>query len=407
MNKLLIILFCLPIIGFGQGWEKTIDYCESLLDAKQTNDNGYIFIGYSDNDYFLVKTNINGEEEWIRNIEILNPVQVRGKVFQTQDNGYIFFSDNGLVKSNNQGIIEWNFESSTNITDLHPTSDNNFIVLCLGEMIKIDLYGNLIWSKQINSMGWYGSISTTNDGGYISVGDSNPDDNTQKLIKYDQNGNEQWSKIYPETSEITLCGDNYDNPPRAHSIVQTNDNGFVIGDILGILKFDSNGNFEWNSCHDALLHPSADENWTFDVKQTNDGGYIATGWLNTQDFKNNIGVVLVLYKVNQFGEQEWYNYYGVSPEASDDEGSQGFSVSITNDNGFIISGTYDGYNKGYLIKTNQFGNITSTFEIPLNNPNRKLEKTVNLKGQEFKSQTNQPVIEIYDDGTIEKKVIIE
>ena len=123
-------------------------------------------------------------------------------------------------------------------------------------MIKIDLYGNLIWSKQINSMGWYGSISTTNDGGYISVGDSNPDDNTQKLIKYDQNGNEQWSKIYPETSEITLCGDNYDNPPRAHSIVQTNDNGFVIGDILGILKFDSNGNFEWNSCHDALLHPN-------------------------------------------------------------------------------------------------------------------------------------------------------
>ena len=90
---------------------KTIDYCEILLDAKQTNDNGYIFIGFSDNDYFLVKTNINGEEEWIRNIETLNPVQERGKVFQTQDNGYIF-SDNGLVKSNNQGIIEWNFESS-------------------------------------------------------------------------------------------------------------------------------------------------------------------------------------------------------------------------------------------------------------------------------------------------------
>ena len=152
----------------------------------------------------------------------------------------------------------------------------------------------------------------------------------------------------------------------------------------------------------TLYSTQTDENWTFDVKQTNDGGYIATGWLNTQDFKNNIGVILVLYKVNQFGEQEWYNYYGESPEASDDDGSQGFSVSITNDNGFIISGTYEDFNKGYLIKTNSFGNITSTFETPFTNTNNKLNKTINLKGQEIKPQTNQPVIEIYDDGTVEK-----
>ena len=34
------------------------------------------------------------------------------------------------------------------------------------------------------------------------------------------------------------------------------------------------------------------------------------------------------------------------------------------------NGVYD----VYVIKTNQFGNITSTFEIPIPNPNRKLEK---------------------------------
>ena len=65
------------IIGFGQVWGKTIDYCEILLDAKQTNDNGYIFIGFSDNDYFLVKTNIEWRRRWIRNIETLNPVRKR------------------------------------------------------------------------------------------------------------------------------------------------------------------------------------------------------------------------------------------------------------------------------------------------------------------------------------------
>ena len=53
-----------------------------------------------------------------------------------------------------------------------------------------------------------------------------------------------------------------------------------------------------------------------------------------------------------------------------------------------------------IIKTDGKGNITSTFEIPLPIPDRKLEKTVNLKGQEIKSQTNTPVIEIFDDGTV-------
>ena len=65
------------------------------------------------------------------------------------------------------------------------------------------------------------------------------------------------------------------------------------------------------------------------------------------------------------------------------------------------------YSKTYMVKTNQFGNITSTFEIPLPNPNRKLKKTVNLKGQEVKPQTNTPIIEIFDDGSVEKKLIVE
>ena len=42
-----------------------------------------------------------------------------------------------------------------------------------------------------------------------------------------------------------------------------------------------------------------------------------------------------------------------------------------------------------------------------NKANKKLKKITNLIGQEVKHQTNQPVIEIFDDGSIEKKLIIE
>ena len=61
----------------------------------------------------------------------------------------------------------------------------------------------------------------------------------------------------------------------------------------------------------------------------------------------------------------------------------------------------------YVIKTNGNGNITSTFNIPTTLSNRKLEKVVDILGRETKPQANTPFIEIYDDGSTEKKLIIE
>ena len=50
--------------------------------------------------------------------------------------------------------------------------------------------------------------------------------------------------------------------------------------------------------------------------------------------------------------------------------------------------------------------VTSTFNIPIN-PNRKLEKVVDILGKQTKPQTNIPFIEIYDDGTVEKRIVIK
>ena len=48
-------------------------------------------------------------------------------------------------------------------------------------------------------------------------------------------------------------------------------------------------------------------------------------------------------------------------------------------------------------------NTTSISEI---NTNKKLLKTIDLLGRETK-QTNQPILYIYDDGTVEKGIVIE
>jgi len=39
--------------------------------------------------------------------------------------------------------------------------------------------------------------------------------------------------------------------------------------------------------------------------------------------------------------------------------------------------------------------------------NRKLQKTVDILGRDIKPTTNTPLIEIYDDGTVEKRIVIE
>ena len=112
------------------------------------------------------------------------------------------------------------------------------------------------------------------------------------------------------------------------------------------------------------------------------------------------GLIISMYliKTNENGYKEWSKTF--------EEGFSGYSVQQTTDGGYIICG-FTKVGDVYLVKTDSQGNVTSTIELPTPTGKRELVQTTNILGQENTTIKNQPLIEIYDDGSTEKKIVIE
>ena len=389
MKKLLLLLLCVPLIGLGQGWEKTFgwsneDYNEIGYSVQQTTDLGFIITGvelytedmppYEDySDVYLIKTDSSGIEQWSKRFgeEYYNDGGY--SVQQTTDGGYVI---TGYTESFGNGSA-----------DVY--------------LIKTDANGIEQWNKTFGGTdNDYGaSVQQTTDGGYIIAGYTYSFGNGSAdvyLIKTDANGIEQWNKTFGGTST-----------DYGASVQQTTDGGYIItgetrsfgnGSVnVYLIKTDANGIEQWNQTFGGV---STDVGRS--IQQTTDGGYIITGY--TWSFGNG-SADIYLIKTDANGIEQWNKTFGGT------DNDYGASVQQTTDEGYIITGYAESFGNGddedvYLIKTDGNGNVTSEFTIPIN-PNRKLEKVVDILGRDINPEKNKPFIEIYNDGTVEKKMIIE
>ena len=163
-----------------------------------------------------------------------------------------------------------------------------------------------------------------------------------------------------------------------------------------LIKTDSNGDSIWTKKFGGIR-----DDIGYCVQQTTDGGYIICGGKQVLENNGTFSDVYLL-KTDALGNEQWSKTFG------SDYADVGRFVQQTSDGGYIITGNFWGdidQNEIYLIKTDGNGNVTSTFNIPIN-PNIKLQKTVDILGRET-NQTNQPLFYIYDDGTVEKRIVIE
>ncbi len=423
MKNIYILLFLIPTIVFGQSWEKTF-INGGGFSVHQNNDGGYTITGYTlidDNyDVYLIKTDENGDTLWTKTYGgIYNDIGYSGQ--QTTDGGYIItgcygasihYHDVYLIKTDEDGDTLWTKTYGGIYNDIgfsvQQTTDGGYIITGIHSsngidnddvyLIKTDGNGDTLWTKTYSGDFHYTdcgkSVQQSSDGGYIITGYTFiPGWYSYYylyLLKTDENGDILWTKNYKKSGNA-----------RGYSVKQTFDGGYIVtgyanSDVY-LIRTKENGDTLWTKTFGGELTDMG-----YSVLQTTDGGYIITG-MKDKDYYENTSRVFVI-KTDDNGDTSWTKSFGVN------DNNIGYQIKQTTDGGFIITGlSNDGSNNFiYLIKTDSQGNIVSTTEIPFLNPNRKLVKIVDFSGKEIiKPHKNIPFIEIYDDGTTQKKMINE
>lgn len=310
----------------------------------RTSDGGYAILGFSNsmdgelshkttnvNDYWLLKLDEGGNVLWSRTYG--GSKDDRGQsVVQTMDGGYAitgYAMSSDGDGSNNEGFHD------------------NWI-------LKLDAQGNIEWEQSFGFSGHDHSydLVQTADGGFFFVGflditAAEGDGNYGKGAttrhgvgefwgtKIDGAGNLQWRRYFGGT-----------NNDRAHAVVQANDGGFVMTGFSESDDFDisnTRGSYDFwvikiNAIGELLWERSLGGSGieiAQDIAKTADNGYVLTG--NTFSTDNEISrnhgeSDFWLVKINDNGELVWEITYGGSKfDAAE-------SVSLSSDGGFIISG---------------------------------------------------------------------
>ena len=210
------------------------------------------------------------------------------------------------------------------------------------------------------------AVRPSSDGGFIATGVTNTYDQSGLgelasygdlwLLKADSQGNEQWEKTFSSGNNLDV----------GYDVQQTDDGGYVITgwyNSLGVtpgvdttntgdvwlIKTDTQGNKQWDRTFGGSSFDTGRS-----VRQTVDGGYIIA--CDTRSFGAG-WTDAMLIKTDASGIEQWQRTYGGW------DGDHATSVQQTSDGGYMFAGFTYTYGAGttdasdtWLVKTDDSGN---------------------------------------------------
>ncbi|WP_433945653.1 hypothetical protein [Paenibacillus sp. SN-8-1] len=231
------------------------------------------------------------------------------------------------VHSDTQPIMEWSQKYGENSTakSVSPTSDGGYVMA--GEIteidystpypdsikkayiVKTDAAGKLEWEQKVTYANHESESSTaykavqTRDGGYIVTGSTDIDRQTCVfLIKLSPRGEVEWKNAYE--------GYYFQS---GQAVLETSDGGFVTtgfsagyatGADAYVLKTDAQGRKLWMKYYNF----SGDQYFS-DIIPARDGGYVAVGNVNIDEYSSGPEDFSVILKLNEQGEKVWEEFY--------------------------------------------------------------------------------------------------
>lgn len=375
LYKIFLPLF-ISLLGWSnplaaQGWERfyTGDQIAPEMGTAivATPDGNYVVAGHSNVDYgtanfkyFLIKLDINGNEQWAHFYTDLAQATVTDMVLAT---------DGGLLLSVNSDTACY--------------------------LVKTDADGNHEWTKDYALPGkntWIRGLINTADGGYAFTGaEILPGSYADaRITKLDEQGEIEWDTSYHAESPPIFQTTAY-----ARTLTETDDGDFLVaglttwgsGDSLMCLKYDAAGQFIWKNAirfddtnstvgysifgksdgtidiftlggYMVKLDNQGDTLWTKDVSSGiwthvydvvevgND--YVMTGDIRTSTSNPDQGVLLS--RIDSVGNVIWFR--NQNPRVDEDYGQ---ALVQTADEGFMVTGyTWDKFD-AYVMKSDSMG----------------------------------------------------
>jgi hypothetical protein len=334
---------------------------------------GYFYRSTLGADLWVFKLDLLSNVTWVRLYDLAG-ADAANSITVTASGGYIVAGETGDFSQGSAWVLDLNADGnviwqklyhgccSDTFQSIVPTRDGGYIAagsttsFGAGEadawVVKLDGIGDVAWARTFGGGGTDAAqaIQQTSDGGYVVVGQTTsfgPGDSDVWVLKLDESGNIVWQKAY--------IGNNMD---AGYSVVQTNDNGYIIaGYTVGgtgtsqglVLKLDEFGAEEWAATYGDAIALRA-------IALANDNGLILTG---------EAGNRVAFMKLDMLGNVMWERYYGGTTSYP----NYGHSVLQTGDGGFIIAGGTDQYSvtpgrvNAWVLKLDAFGNLDSTCSV--------------------------------------------